>query len=282
MKQRLVANILIGIVILGIFFVGGYGYQRIFGSGKPLDESGLRNKEAYDQYDNRKLAWWMKRDPNHGPSGCDDTLNLEDYDAYYLDKKASAAEDKVIYLTFDCGYENGYTEKMLDILKKEEVPACFFLTQTYIRDNIDIVKRMKKEGHLVGNHTVYHICMPEKSYEEILKEVRGCADYMKEATGYYMDPFFRPPSGEYSARTLMLTKDLGYKSIFWSIAYLDYDVNKQPGVDYVVDHFEKYHHSGAIVLMHNCSSSNAGALEQVIANLKAKGYRFASLYDMTE
>ncbi len=243
-------------------------------------ESHLQEKDAYYDYDNTKLAWWFKRDANHGPSGCDDTVDLSEFEAYYLDECAVEKNEKVIYLTFDCGYENGYTEQMLDILKKEDVPACFFVTQTYIRDNVAIVERMKEEGHQVGNHTIYHICMPEKSYEEIQQEVCGCAEYMKEATGYDMDPYLRPPSGEYSARTLAITRDLGYKTIFWSMAYLDYDVNKQPGVDFVIEHFEKYHHSGAIILMHNVSSSNAGALEKVIANLKAEGYRFASLNEL--
>ena len=243
-------------------------------------ESHLKEKETYQNYDNTKLAWWFRRDMNHGPSGCDDTIDIAEYDGYYLDSDASSQNEKVLYLTFDCGYENGYTGQMLDILKKEDVPACFFVTQTYIRDNVDLVKRMKEEGHQVGNHTIYHICMPDKSYEEIVQEVNGCADYMKEATGYAMDPYLRPPCGEYSARTLAITQDLGFKTIFWSMAYMDFDVNNQPGVDFAIDHFNKYHHSGAIILMHNVSSSNAGALEKVIANLKAEGYRFASLNEL--
>lgn len=243
-------------------------------------ENHLKEKEAYQSLDNTKLSWWFRRDMNHGPSGCDDTIDISEYDAYYLDQNASKKNEKVVYLTFDCGYENGYTEQILDILKKEDVPACFFVTQTYIRDNVAIAKRMKEEGHQVGNHTIYHICMPDKSYEEIVQEVNGCADYMKEATGYAMDPYLRPPCGEYSARTLAITQDLGFKTIFWSMAYMDFDVNNQPGVDFVIDHFNKYHHSGAIILMHNVSSSNAGALEKVIANLKAEGYRFASLNEL--
>jgi peptidoglycan-N-acetylmuramic acid deacetylase len=105
---------------------------------------------------------------------------------------------------------------------------------------------------------------------------------MKEATGYDMDLYFRPPSGEYSARTLQLAADMGYKTIFWSVAYLDYDVNNQPGTAYVIDHFEKYHHSGAIVLMHNVSESNANALEEVLTNLEKEGYSFPSLDEMFE
>ena len=132
----------------------------------------------------------------------------------------------------------------------------------------------------MGNHTITHPSMPTKSYEEIIEELEGCANYMAETTGYNMDPYLRPPMGEYSERTLKLTKDLGYKTIFWSITYLDFDVNNQPGVDYVINHFEKYHHNGAIILMHNVSSSNADALTTVLVNMKNKGYRFASLNEL--
>lgn len=252
---------------------------------KPI-ENNVRDKDTYFSYSNSKLAWWFKRNDSHQPSGCDDTLELSDYGAYYLDERANeivgddAKESKVIYLTFDCGYENGYTEQILDVLAEQDIPACFFVTKTYIRDNIELSKRMKEDGHQVGNHTITHPSMPDKSYEEIIQEITGCADYMKEAIGYDMDPYLRPPRGEYSARTLMLTHDLGYKTIFWSMAYLDYDVNKQPGKDFVINHFNKYHHNGAIILMHNVSSSNANALETVIVNLKAEGYRFASLNEL--
>lgn len=240
-------------------------------------ENVVREKETYYNYSNVKLAWWIKRDDNHLGSGCDDTLDIRKYGAYYLDKDTT---EKVIYLTFDCGYENGYTNQILDVLKRQEVPACFFVTKTYVRDNPELTKRMKEEGHQVGNHTITHPSMPEKSYEEIIEEVNGCAEYMEEVTGYSMDPYLRPPMGEYSERTLALTNDLGFKTIFWSMAYMDYDINNQPGADYVVNHFEKYHHSGAIVLMHNVSSSNAEALETVIENLKGEGYRFASLNEL--
>lgn len=244
--------------------------------------SNILDKDSYYDYSNSKLAWYMVRKDNHEPTGCDDTVDIYKYGGYHIDKNATNEnrEEKVLYLTFDCGYENGYTEQILDVLKEENVTACFFVTQTYIRDNIDLTKRMKEEGHQVGNHTVTHPSMPEKSYEEIIEEVEGCAEYMAENTGHTMDPYLRPPMGEYSERTLKITQDLGYKTIFWSMAYLDYDVNNQPGVEYVTTHFEKYHHSGAIILMHNVSSSNAQALETVLINMKEKGYRFASLNEL--
>ncbi len=242
------------------------------------DMTVLRN---YDEISNQTYSWYIVRDDNHGVSGCDRSFSIEQYDAYYADLDCSE-DEKVMYLTFDCGYENGYTEQILDILKKHDAKACFFVTQTYIRDNIEIVTRMKEEGHQVGNHTVRHPSMPSISIEEQKEELKTCADYMKEVTGYDMDPYYRPPKGEYSERTLQLAKDMGYKTIFWSMAYLDYDVNRQPGRDYVIEHFKKYHHNGAIPLIHNVSQSNAEALDAVLTYLTEEGYRFVSLDEMFE
>lgn len=234
----------------------------------------------YSQIPVKKYSWYIVRDKNHGMSGCDNSFPLEQYDAYYVDKVSAEKDDKVMYLTFDCGYENGYTERMLDVLKAHDAKGCFFVTMTYIRDNPDIVKRMKEEGHQVGNHTVHHPSMPEKSVEEQKQELQECSDFMKKETGYDMDMYFRPPCGEYSEQVLQLAKDMGYKTIFWSMAYLDYDVNNQPGADYVANHFEKYHHPGAIPLIHNVSSSNAQALDTVLTNLEKEGYVFKSLDEM--
>lgn len=233
-------------------------------------------KKDYSQYPTKYNSWWFKRQLNHTQSGADETVDLTKYDAFYVDKKC-ANGDKIMYLTFDCGYDNGYTEKMLDILKAHKAKACFFVTQTYIRDNIDLVKRMKKEGHLVGNHTITHPDLTKADIKKMKHEVKGCEKYMKEATGYPMDLYFRPPKGEYNEKVLQIAKDLGYKTVFWSMAYLDYDVNNQPGTAYVVEHFKKYHHPGAIPLLHNVSKSNAEALEEVITYLEGENYKFEGL-----
>ena len=141
---------------------------------------------------------------------------------------------------------------------------------------------MKEEGHVVGNHTANHICMPENDDRTVREEIAENADYMKEATGYEMDPFFRPPKGEYSERTLQITKNMGYTTIFWSLAYVDYDVNNQPGADYVINQFDQYIHPGAIPLIHNISESNAQALDTVLTNLENAGYTFCSLYELSD
>ncbi len=241
---------------------------------EPVTQEPTTAVSDYDTFSNEKYAWWFKRNTEHQQSGCQEDFDIGQYDAYYV---SPDAQEKAIYLTFDCGYENGYSPSILDTLKAENVKAAFFVTQTFIRDNVELTKRMKEEGHLVCNHTVTHPSLPDLSVDKVKEELLSCQQYMKEATGYSMDLYVRPPRGEYSERTLQASRDLGYKSIFWSMAYLDYDVNNQPGAGYVVEHFSKYHHPGAIVLMHNISSANAQALPEVIRLLKAEGYTFKSL-----
>lgn len=218
--------------------------------------------------------WWLKRNENHQTPEVSDYIDLSKYDAYYVNPKC---KKKKIFLTFDCGYENGFTPKILDVLKKQKIVAAFFVTKPFIREGRELVRRMKKEGHIIGNHTVHHKSMPTLSDRDNKQEIIDCAEYCKEATGYEMDHFIRPPMGEYNEKTLKLTKSMGYKTIFWSMAYVDFDVNKQPGKQYVVEHFKKYTHNGAIPLMHNVSQSNAEALDEVITNLKKEGYQFESL-----
>lgn len=222
--------------------------------------------------------WWLKRNENHQTPEVSDYIDLSKYDAYYVNPKC---KKKKIFLTFDCGYENGFTPKILDVLKKQKIVAAFFVTKPFIREGRKLVRRMKKEGHIVGNHTVHHKSMPTLSDRDNKQEIIDCAEYCKEATGYEMDHFIRPPMGEYNEKTLKLTKSMGYKTIFWSMAYVDFDVNKQPGKQYVVEHFKKYTHNGAIPLMHNVSQSNAEALDEVITNLKKEGYQFESLKNLS-
>ena len=222
--------------------------------------------------------WWLKRNENHQTPEVSDYIDLLKYDAYYVNPKC---KKKKIFLTFDCGYENGFTPKILDVLKKQKIVAAFFVTKPFIREGRELVRRMKKEGHIVGNHTVHHKSMPTLSDRDNKQEIIDCAEYCKEATGYEMDHFIRPPMGEYNEKTLKLTKSMGYKTIFWSMAYVDFDVNKQPGKQYVVEHFKKYTHNGAIPLMHNVSQSNAEALDEVITNLKKEGYQFESLKNLS-
>lgn len=235
--------------------------------------------ENYEQYSNELNAWWFVRKVDHSPSGSGEGFPIAPYSAYYRDTKATE-EDKVVYLTFDCGYENGFTPAILDTLAEKGVKVLFFVTKNFITENLEYVKRMKEEGHLVGNHTVRHLSSPSLTPEELEEELNEVAKTMYELTGYKMDPFFRPPMGEYSERILKTAQDMGYSSIFWSIAFYDYDVNNQPGKEYVVNHFATYHHNGTIVLMHNTSESDTEALGDVIDLLAAEGYRFGMLTEI--
>ncbi len=254
----------------------GLGEKNKAESEKTVRKRNIVDDTDYTQFDNTLYAWWFKRNDNHEQSGCQEDFDILQYDAHYT----VPVNEKKMYITFDCGYENGFTPHMLDTLKEEGVTAAFFVTQTFIRDNVELVKRMKEEGHLVCNHTVTHPSMPGKSVEEQRKEILDCEKYMKEATGYEMDLFYRPPRGEYSQQSLQVAKDLGYTTVFWSMAYLDYDVNNQPSMQHVVEHFSKYYHPGAIPLLHNVSQANHDALQQVLQDLKKEGYTFGSLYDL--
>lgn len=233
-----------------------------------------RPDSEYDTISNSLQAWWFKRNTDHTMSGCQEDFDIRQYHAYYANENPT---DNVIYLTFDCGYENGYTPQILDALKEQDVKAIFFVTQHFVEDQPELVKRMKEEGHLVGNHTNHHPSLPSLSIEKQREEITSCAEKMKELTGYDMDPYMRPPKGEYSERTLQLMEDMGYCTIFWSMAYLDYEVDNQPSPDYVVQHFVKYVHPGAMPLLHNVSSANAQALPALIESMREAGYRFGRI-----
>ena len=233
----------------------------------------------YTSLNNEKSSWWFKRKENQIPSGSGETFKIYDYQGFYRNTKV-AEEDKVLYLTIDCGYDSPNTMAMLDIFQKHGIKVTFFVTNFFMEDSPKEIKRMVKEGHTVGNHTVSHADLTELTEEEIYEEIVGCEELFYEITGAKMAMYFRPPEGAYSKRTLQITEDLGYKTIFWSIAYRDYDVNNQPGKQYVLDHFATYHHNGAIPLMHNDSVSNMEAMDELITYLKEQGYRFGTLDEL--
>lgn len=231
---------------------------------------------VYSQISNEGDDWWFRRNENHKPSGSGELFDISEYKGVYLNSEATE-EDKVVYLTIDCGYGSDNTEVFLDIFKEEKVQVTFFVTNYFLKANPKEVRRMSEEGHAVGNHSVSHPDLTTLTEEEIYSEVTGCEEAYYNLTGKQMDLFFRPPGGDYSRKTMQIIKDLGYHSVFWSFAYFDYDQNNQPGREYVIDHFKQYHHNGAIILMHNDSVSNRDAVREVIHYLKEQGYRFGSL-----
>jgi peptidoglycan-N-acetylmuramic acid deacetylase len=188
------------------------------------------------------------------------------YDALYI-----FPESNKIYLTFDEGYENGYTSKILDTLKEKNCTAVFFVTMDYVKKNPDLIERMKDEGHVIGNHSTTHPSMPDLSIEKAKNEIVELHDYVRDTFEYEMK-LFRPPMGEYSERTLALTQDLGYKSMFWSFAYKDWLTDAQPDKETAIKKITGSAHGGAIYLLHAVSSTNAEILGTVIDNLREQGY----------
>lgn len=221
-------------------------------------------------------SWGFKRNQDHRPVQAYYQVEIDKYGTYYLGN----TQEKVLYLTFDEGYENGFTPAILDTLKQKGVKAAFFITGSYLKHNPDLVKRMKAEGHLVANHSQNHPDFTEKTDEEVVAEVAQVGEKFKEVTGQEIDPFFRFPSGRYTERNLYLIRKMGYRNIFWSMAYKDWEVDNQPGKDYAYNHVMENHHPGAIILLHAVSRSNAEALADIIDSLDQEGYRFASLYEL--
>ncbi len=197
------------------------------------------------------------------------------YKAFCLDTKST---EKVLYLTFDCGYENGYTSKILDTLKEKDVPAAFFCTLPQVKDYPDLIARMITEGHIVGNHSVKHPSFPTLTRIRMAEELQGMDNYLRTNFGY-SEPFFRFPMGEYSDCALDLIGSLGYRSVFWSVAYADWDLDKQKGADYAFTTVTARLHPGAVILLHSVSPDNAEALGRIIDWARGEGYTFKSLRD---
>ncbi|MCL2397409.1 MAG: delta-lactam-biosynthetic de-N-acetylase [Defluviitaleaceae bacterium] len=238
---------------------------------------GLAAIVATATYSNDIKRWYFNRQPDpHQPPTAQDEIDLAQFGAYYLGDVAQ----KELYLTFDEGYENGYTQVILDVLTEKNVPAAFFVTKTYIRDNPELIARMVAEGHVVGNHTIRHKSSPSLSKAEMAAELTGVADLFKEITGQDIPPFFRPPMGEYSEQVLAITQTEGYHTIFWSFAYQDWLKDRQPGASAAHKKVMDNLHNGAILLLHAVSSSNAEALGSIIDDARAQGYEFKSLWDL--
>ena len=204
---------------------------------------------------------------------------LKAYNAYY----AEDTEEKVLYLTFDCGYENGNTEPILDALKKHKAPATFFVFGNFISTSPDLVKRMHEEGHTVGNHTYHHPDMSQISTKEAFaKELGDVEELYQEITGKTMTKYYRPPQGKYSTDNLQMAKDMGYHTFFWSLAYVDWYQDDQPTHEEAFDKLLGRIHPGAIVLLHSTSSTNAEILDELLGKWEDMGYTFHSLDELTE
>lgn len=219
---------------------------------------------------------WGLSFPSEGdaPIGNASAEELAAYDARFL----GDTSEKVIYLTFDCGYENGFTESILDTLKRHNVPAAFFIVGTMLNSAPEIVCRMAEEGHIVGNHTYNHPDMSAISEQKAFQEELALlsAQY-EEVTGQKMPMYYRPPQGKYSQQNLQQAHALGYRTVFWSLAYVDWYVDDQPTAEEAFSKLLPRIHNGAVVLLHSTSQTNAEILDELLTRWKDMGYTFASL-----
>ena len=220
------------------------------------------------------LSFRQEGTPPIGNAGSD---QLGRYDAVYLGN----TQEKVLYLTFDAGYENGSTEKILDVLKKHDVKAAFFLVGNYIQRNADLVRRMADEGHIVGNHTMHHYDMSKLGEKTAFsKELTDLENLYKETTGRELPKYYRPPQGIYSQENLAMAKELGYKTVFWSLAYVDWNNDAQPTREQAFAKLLPRTHNGAVILLHSTSRTNAEILDELLSKWESQGYRFAPITEL--
>lgn len=222
-------------------------------------------------------AWGLSfQTEGRAPQGPASADTLERYDAVYVGDD----DEKVLYLTFDAGYENGCTAQILDTLKTHNVPAAFFLVGDYMERNPDLVRRIAEEGHIVGNHTMNHPDMSGMTGNVFQKEITGLESLFRDITGKELPKYYRPPQGLYSEENLKAAKELGYKTVFWSLAYVDWNNDSQPTPEYAFSKLLPRTHNGAVVLLHSTSETNAAILDELLTKWKDMGYRFGTLGEL--
>lgn len=220
------------------------------------------------------LSFRQEGAPPVGNAGAD---QLRRYDAAYL----GDTTQKVLYLTFDAGYENGCTEEILDTLKAHNVKAAFFLVGNYIQRNADLTRRMAEEGHIVGNHTMHHYDMSKLSDPEAFaQELDDLAELYLQTTGQELPKYYRPPQGIYSEENLRQAQALGYKTVFWSLAYVDWNNDAQPTREEALQKLLPRTHPGAVILLHSTSRTNAQILDELLTTWEQEGYRFGTLDEL--
>ena len=228
-------------------------------------------------------SWYIRRAKEHAAPGIEAQTNalLKKYDGYYLNNACLGINgEKVIYLTFDVGYENGNVGKTLDILKEENVKGSFFVLSHFLKSAPNIAKKMVDEGHLVCNHTASHKNSCNLNEEELRREIQALEEVYENLTNKKLSPYFRPPEGKYDEKTLALAKKMGYKTVFWSLAYADWDDSKAPSDEKAKQILMDNTHNGAIVLIHPTSDINVRILKDMIHYWKNEGYRFGSLEEL--
>ncbi len=228
----------------------------------------------------RCLQWYVKRRKNSPPEFPNGAEELSEYNCYYINEDCYTSGEKRIYITFDAGYENGNIEKILDVLKEENVPAAFFILDNIILKNTDLVNRMSDEGHLVCNHTKRHKNLSFSTKEEIEKDLSALEEIYFDKTGKEMAKFFRFPEGKYSIEAIKSVSELGYTTVFWSFGYEDWDNGKQMDPEKAKNKILSTTHSGEILLLHPTSATNAAILGDLIGEWRKMGYSFGTLNEL--
>ena len=233
--------------------------------------------------ENKVYNWYCVRNAEHKQPHLDQPMKfIEQYDGYRIDKKhGDDSQEKVVYLTFDAGYENGNVAKILDVLQEESVSDAFFVLGNLVTSNANLIKRMKEDGHLICNHTYTHKDITKLTKEQFEGELKRLENAVLQCTGTPLDKYFRPPEGRFSQETMKFAQELGYKTIFWSFAYADWDNAKQPSTETAKQKILSNIHNGAVILLHPTSSTNAMILGDVIRELKSQGFRFGTLDELT-
>lgn len=223
------------------------------------------------------MNWYCKKVTDHQRPACPfDEEMLKENDAFYLGKN-----EKVLYLTFDAGYSNENVQAVADVLQKQKVTGAFFVLKHFVEADPTLTKRLSDNGNLICNHTMTHPNVSRLSSEKIREELLGMEEVYREVTGKEMAKFFRPPEGSFHEASLQTVKKLGYKTVFWSVAYADWDNNNQPSEEEAMEKLLSRIHNGAVILLHPTSKTNAAILERLILTLKEQGYRFGSLEELT-
>ena len=238
----------------------------------------------YVQANEKAQGWYCVHRSDHKQPIADSEFDyIGEYSGYYIDKKhGDECDDKVIYLTFDVGYENGNVERVLDALEEQDVKGAFFVLGNVIKNNTDLIMRMFDEGHLVCNHTYSHKDITCESAEELKDEIEKLEAECLEKTGKQMSKFFRPPEGRFNKDSLKMLDSWGYTTVFWSFAYADWDNNRQMSDEKARQKILDNVHNGEIMLLHPTSQTNANILSDVIKELKEEGYRFGTLDELCQ
>ena len=246
--------------------------------GIGVKSCGTKEEEARAVMAAGAINWGLSFQEEGKPPVIDvDSDKLKELNGFYIGDSTK----KKIYITFDAGFENGNTPKILDALKKHNVKATFFLVGNYLETCPDLVKRMEEEGHAVGNHTYHHRDMAEITTEEVfLEELQTLEEKYKEITGKELNKFYRPPQGKFSEDQLLWAKDCGYKTIFWSLAYVDWNKDDQPSKEEAMKKLTTRIHPGAIVLLHSTSDTNGNIMDDILTAWEEMGYSFGTLDEL--